>query len=360
MLFYIRLILAQALFHPLEGLTWDLRRQLFREEGKRFPPRYWLKLVLITLQSAWESYFSRRVDRKFGPAIASAAIQPPVFILGHYRSGTTYLHELMSLDPRFASPTRFQAYHPGSFLATERWYAPINDLFMLPRRVQEDEIALMNLCCRSPYLDWCFPDSGVGYSKFLTFRQASRDETDLWKRTLRWYLGALSVRYGKPILLKSPPHTARIGLILEVFPDAKFVHIRRNPFDVFASTVKLLEDLDPVFRLQVRRGPVDEEVVLRTYEEMYDAYFEDLSGVPEGQFTEIAYEDLEVTPVEQLEKIYRDLNLGDFGEVKPAVERYLQSIQGYQKNRHAKLDPATRERIAKRWSRTFKNWGYPT
>ncbi len=360
MLFSIRLFLAQNLFHPLEGLTWELRRQVFRDEGKRFSPRYWPKLILITLQSAWQTYFSRQVERKFGSAIASVPIQPPIFILGHYRSGTTHLHELMSLDPRFASPTRFQAYHPGSFLATERWCAPINDLFMLPRRVQEDEIALMNLCCRSPYLDWCFPAASIDYSKFLTFRRASDEEVALWKRTLRWYLGALSVRFGKPILLKSPPHTARIRLILDVFPDAKFVHIRRNPFDVFASTVKLLKDIEPVFQLQVRRGPIDEESVLRTYEKMYDAYFDDLANIPQGQFTEIAYEDLEVAPVEQLKKIYRDLDLGDFGEVESVVNNYLESIQGYEKNRHAGIDPSTRSRIAERWRKTFSAWGYPT
>ena len=360
MLFHIRLFLARYLFHPLEGLTWDLRRQLFRVEGSRFSARFWPKLILITLQSAWQTYFSRHVDRKFGPAIASVDIQTPIFILGHYRSGTTYLHELMSVDPRFASPTRFQAYHPRSFLATERWCAPINDLFMLPRRVQEDEIALMNLCGCSPYLDWCFPESLVGYSRFLTFRQASSEEVALWKRTIQWYLGALTVRYRKPILLKSPPHTARIRLILAVFPDAKFIHIRRNPFDVYVSTVKLLEDLDPVFRLQVRRGPVAEEFVLKTYEEMYEAYFDDLASIPEGQLAEIAYEDLEVAPVEQIKRIYGELNLGDLGEVESSLKVFLESIEDYRKNHHAKLDPPTKERIAERWAKTFAAWGYPT
>ncbi len=72
----------------------------------------------------------------------------------------------MSLDPRFASPTRFQAYHPAVSWSPSGGSPRINDLFMLPRRVQEDEIALMNLTGMSPYLDWCFPESAVDYSRF--------------------------------------------------------------------------------------------------------------------------------------------------------------------------------------------------
>ena len=359
MLFLIRLLLARTVFHPLEGLTWDLRKQIFRAEKFRFSLRYLPKIALLTLQSAWQTHFSRRVEQRFGSEIAATTVRSPIFILGHYRSGTTHLHELMALDARHASPSRFQAYHPASFLATERWFGPINDLFMLPRRVQEDEIGLMNLSGLSPYMDWCFPESRAGYSRYSTFRDASPEEAAAWKVALSWYLKALTVRHGKPILLKSPPHTGRIRLILDVFPDAKFIHIRRNPFDVFVSTVKLLKDLDPVFRLRVRRKPIDEEYVLNTYQTMYDALFDDLPLIPAGNFCEIAYEDLEVAPVEQLRKIYQDLGLGDFGLVAPALETYLKSIEGYQKNRHARIDPATKARIVERWSRVFSAWNYP-
>ena len=293
-----------------------------------------------------------------GPRIDAQQVEAPVFILGHYRSGTTHLHELMALDPNFASPTRFQAYQPASFLATERWFARLNDLFMLPRRVQEDEIALMNLSGMSPYLDWCFPDSPADYSRFLTFRRASAGELATWQRALRWYLKALTLRFERPLLLKSPPHTGRIRAILDVFPDARFVHIRRNPFDVYISTVRLLKGLDPFFRLRVSEHPGDPEYVLRTYEEMYRAFFEDLPAIPPGQFTEIAYEDLETDPIGQLEKVYGDLALGDFAAVRPAIEAYLARIATYRKNRHPQIDPATRQRIAERWAEAFARWGY--
>jgi len=360
MLFWTRLALATFLFHPLEGLAWSLRRRLFQREGYRFSVRTLPKVALLIIQSVWQAYFGRRVDQRFGAQIAETAVVAPVFILGHYRSGTTHLHELMSLDPRFASPTRFQAYHPRSFLATERWIAKINDLFMLPRRVQEDEIALMNLSGMSPYLDWCFPESTIDYSKYLTFRRADPHEATAWQESLRWYLRALTIRHRRTILLKSPPHTARVALILQVFPDARFVHVRRNPYDVYVSTVRLLQDLDPVFRLRVRREPINLESVLRTYAEMHASLFEEIPQIPAGQFTEIAYEDLETAPMDQLKQVYHALSLGDFEPIAPVFEAYLQSVAGYQKNRHAKIDPLTRQRIAERWATAFERWDYPT
>lgn len=360
MLFIIRLLLAVLIFHPLEGLTWARLRRILAAERHQISARYLPKAALLSLQAAWQSYFSGRVAATRGPEIATTPVAAPVFILGHYRSGTTHLHELLSLDPDFASPTRFQAYHPGSFLATERWFGPVSDLFMLPRRVQEDEIALMNLTGYSPYMDWCFPESQIDYSRYLTFDRAEPAELSTWKESLRWYLQALTIRYRKPILLKSPPHTARVKHILDVFPDARFIHIRRNPYNVFVSTVRLLRDIDPVFRLRARRRPIPQEGVLHTYEEMYQALFADLDQIPPGQFVEIAYEDLEVEPVEQLRRIYGAVNLGDFDRVEPQVRGYLESISGYRKNRHRPLDPATRSKIAARWAFVFDRWGYPT
>jgi len=43
----------------------------------------------------------------------------------------------------------------------------------------------------------------------------------------------------KRLLLKSPVHTARIKLLLKLFPDAQFVYIHRNPYDVFRSAVNM-------------------------------------------------------------------------------------------------------------------------
>jgi hypothetical protein len=172
-------------------------------------------------------------------------------------------------------------------------------------------------------------------------------------------LKALTVRYNRPLILKSPPHTARVKLLLKLFPDARFIHIRRNPYKVYVSTVSLLKAVNPVFRLQSGPWNIDEKYVLQTYRTMYEAYLADCSLVPPGQLIELAYEDLDREPLTQLERIYQQLSLGEFTEIKPALETYLSSIANYKKGHYRPMDHALKARIADAWSFCFEAWGYP-
>ena len=359
MIYVLRLLLAQNLVHMFEGITFGDWLRLLKKERFRVDPECWPRAAWITAMSLGNSVAAKAVERKFGAAIAATRVEAPVFVLGHFRSGTTYLHELLSLDDRFASPGRFEAFNPGTFLGTEGWLRPILEPFMLPRRVQEDEVAYMVLTRLSPYMDWCFPRSRAGYGHTLTFRDADPGEVAEWSAAIARFLKGVTLRMGKPLILKSPSHTARAGLLLKIFPDARFIHIRRDPYAVFASTMTMLRHARPVFRLQRGRGEIDAEGVLRAYTEMYDAYFADRETIPPGQLIEIAFEDLERDPVGQLRAIYEGLSLGDFEGLRPALEAYLASIAGYRKNRHRPLDDATRRRVAEAWSRSFEVWGYP-
>ena len=290
--------------------------------------------------SLGNSIASRGVERRFGAAIAATRVENClVFILGHYRSGTTHLHELMSLDPRYASPNRFQTFNPATFLGTERWLGPVVEPFMLPRRVQEDEVAPMVLTQLSPYMDWCFPRSRTGYARTLTFRRRRTPPRSppppphththththphppppppppLRSDAFVWFLKALTLKYGRPLILKSPPHAApgpAAARETSSFPDARFVHIRRDPYKVFISTVGLLKAVRPVFGFQLAPGAVDTDAVLDTYRTMYDAYFADRELVPPGQLIEIAYEDLDRDPLGQLRAIYGGNSSGRF------------------------------------------------
>jgi omega-hydroxy-beta-dihydromenaquinone-9 sulfotransferase len=359
MIHALRLLMAMTLFHPLEGVTFVDWLRLLRRERFRVNPIYWPRALWITGMSLANSVGAQWVERWFGAAIEATRVEAPIFILGHYRSGTTHLHELLATDPRFASPNRFQTFNPRTFLGTERWLAPVVEPFMLPRRVQEDEVAYMVLSQLSPYLDWCFPRSRSGYRHTLTFVDADPAEVAAWSAAMVWFLKALTLKLGRPLILKSPPHTARVRLLLELFPDARFVHIRRDPYAVFVSTVGLLRALGPVFRFQLGPREIDTGAVLRTYRAMYDSYFADCERIPPGRLVEIAYEDLDRDPIGQVRAIYDGLSMGDFERVRPAYEAYLAKVAGYQKNRHPKLDDASRASVAEACSRCFEAWGYP-
>ncbi|MEN0111023.1 MAG: sulfotransferase, partial [Planctomycetota bacterium] len=97
--------------------------------------------------------------------------RPPLFVLGHWRSGTTLLHELLIRDDRHTYPTTYECFAPHHFLVTEEWVTPLIR-WLLPKkrpmdnvatgweRPQEDEFALCSLGLPTPYRTWAFPRRG--------------------------------------------------------------------------------------------------------------------------------------------------------------------------------------------------------
>ena len=133
---------ARHIFHPLQGMTlgdwWSvLRRHRFASRLEAPAP-----CVCPDRRISASNSVNARIERvRFGRRIEAAHVDAPLFILGHYRSGTTHLHNLLALDPQFAAPTFFQVFNPHTFLSTERWAAPLTDRFVARRRYQ-DEMAL--------------------------------------------------------------------------------------------------------------------------------------------------------------------------------------------------------------------------
>jgi hypothetical protein len=162
----------------------------------------------------------------------------------------------------------------------------------------------------------------------------------------------------KPLVLKSPQHTCRIKLLLELFPQARFVHIHRNPYAVFPSWRKTMRAVSKLHLLQRPRFDDLDDHILRQYRTMYDVFFEERTLIPAGQYHEVGYEQLELDPVGELRSLYAALNLPDYEHVEPAVQKYVDSLAGYQKNAFPELPAELRERIATAWRPCFDAWGY--
>jgi hypothetical protein len=209
------------------------------------------------------------------------------------------------------------------------------------------------------YLSGVFPRRAAHYDQFLTFRNAPPPAVEEWKSSLGQFVQKLMLRHGKPLILKSPTHTGRIRLLLEMFPEARFVHIHRDPCTVFQSFVHTYQTGLPFGRLQ-RTDAVDwSERVIRQYRELYDAFFEERGLIPAGHFHELGYADLEKGPLGEMRKLYEALDLPAFAHVEPALRAYLDSLSGYRKNVFPELAPELRRRIASEWRRCFDEWGYP-
>jgi omega-hydroxy-beta-dihydromenaquinone-9 sulfotransferase len=294
--------------------------------------------------------------------------EDPIFVVGHWRSGTTLLHELLVLDRRHTFPDTYACFAPNHFLVSG-WIVRPWLRFLMPTRrpmdnmpagwdhPQEDEFALCNMGVRSPYLTLVFPNHPPQDQEYLDLRGLPTAALNRWKGAFLWFLQCLTVRRKKRIVLKSPPHTARIRVLLEMFPKAKFVHIVRDPYVIFPSTVNLWKRLYRDEGLQVPTYKGLDEHVFSSFERMYDAFERDRQLLAPHQFCELRYEDLIANPAEQMRLIYDRLELGDFDAVLPAIQQYVAGQKDYKTNRY-QITPEVRAEVTRRWGKYLREHGY--
>ncbi|MCM2371523.1 sulfotransferase family protein [Aporhodopirellula aestuarii] len=298
---------------------------------------------------------------------------PPVFIIGHWRSGTTLLHELMVRDERFSSPSTFQCFAPSHFLLTE-WFFRRFAKWLLPGkrpmdnmdtgwdRPQEDEFALVNLGLPSPYRRIAFPRGGPVDMEYLDFEGVDKPAREHWIATMQAFLHRVSASTTRPLVIKSPTHTGRIGHLAAAFPQARFIHITRDPRAVFPSTCRLWRSLDEVQGLQAPKSDTSddgiEEYVLDCFERMYQAFHQQRKQIDQHHLIDIRYEDLIADPVGTLQKIYDSLRLADFETVREDIQTWTETEhQSYQTNAH-QLSSSQEQRLRERWGDYFERYGY--
>lgn len=222
----------------------------------------------------------------------------------------------------------------------------------------EDEFALAAITGSSPYERIMFPRT-LGIEEGFQYPHAlSETRREAWKLSFLWFLKRLTVFENRQIVLKSPTHTARINLLLEMFPDAKFIHVIRHPYDVFPSNIRLWRDAFSFSFLQRVSSEHIVEMVLSTYEQLYQNYHNEKNNIPEKNLFEIKFEEIEKDPVKSLERIYDHLGINGFDAMLPYVQSYQQSVSDYRKNIFD-LSPEIKSIIHHRWKITFEQYDYP-
>ncbi len=335
----------------------------------RVHPIRWPMAFLISLITPTNSILGTMQSLIYGKQIAQAKItHPPVFILGHWRSGTTYLHELLAQDDRFVTPNTYQCFAPHHFLLTE-WLIgkycgflmpkqrPMDDMTMGWDRPQEDEFALLTLGAKTPYLRMAFCNDPPPYEQLFNMEKASPEERADFEKALSHFIQMITFRTSKQLLLKSPPHTGRLEILSKMYPGAKFIHISRNPYQLFSSTVRLWKSLDEVQSLHWPKHKGVEDYVFRCLNNMYEGYNSQCKQIPATSLCEIRYEDLVKNPIEEVRRAYAQLNLEGFEELQPKLEVFTGKQKDYKANKH-ELDDATKAIIQERWAEYFKRFGY--
>lgn len=326
------------------------------------------RMLVITVLALNNSLFQKVDNLRFGSQIGKTRIQPPIFVMGAGRSGTTMLQNILCQDHRFAFPNTYQVHFPGTFLTTESIFGGLTRFLLPGSRVQdnvavgwekpgEDECALAFMSLMSPFLGLSFPRRFREYQRFLDIAELSEQEQLVWQNAFEWFLRKLTLKYNRPLILKSPAHYSRLKHLLDMFPEARFVHIYRHPFDVMRSTISAAQKVTKHLSMQSSSTVATGDLLWRL-EFSYRQFLEQKHLVSPGRLHEVSYEAFYANPRKELMALYEKLDLPDFSVVEGAHERYLNTIAGYQLSRNIDLEESVKKELFSRLRFAFDAWGY--
>ncbi|MEZ6068469.1 MAG: sulfotransferase [Planctomycetaceae bacterium] len=152
-------------------------------------------------------------------------------------------------------------------------------------------------------------------------------------------------------------HTAN-PVLLEMFPDAKFAYIQRNPFDVFNSTLHMRKTM---FRENCMGKPhlrEQSDNILWLQEFLFQTYEEDKKLIPPGRLYEMKFEELEADPLGGIEQTYQALNLPNWDRLKTILEPQVPGLKEYKKNTF-QYKPELMNEVYDRLKVIFDHYGYP-
>ena len=355
--------------NTLVGADWNTFKQATagREIDKGYKTKFFLTKGVCRLMSLFSSVQDSRYDK----LLKSKPLEhDPLFILGHWRSGTTFVHNVLACDKHFGYCTTYQTVFPHLmmwgqpfFKKTMSWlmpdHRPTDNMELAVDLPQEEEFALSNMTPYNYYNFWFFPRHTQEYAdKYLLMGQMTDKElkefeevfTKLIKVSL-WNTG------GTQFLSKNPPHTGRVRELVKMFPNAKFIYLMRNPYTVFESTRSFYGNTIKPLQLQQIGSDELEQNILSVYAKLYHKYEADKACIPAGNLIEVKFEDFEADAMGMTEKIYHTLGLPGLDEARPAIEAYVGGKKGYKKNKY-KYDERTVKLVQDNWGFALQDWDY--
>lgn len=357
--------------HPLAGGSFINLIKLFLFSGG--VDREYLPKALVVARESLRTIPLRIYERiKFDRQLAEVEIKfPPIFIIGHWRSGTTYLHYLMSRDPNLGYYATWQAFRNSEIFLANPVLAKLRADATFPRKrgvdgvilssdyPTEEEPALANYSLCSFAAGRFFPKNmQTVFQKVVLFAGKDESEKKEWEKVyLRFFKRVTLNAEGKRLILKNPLNTARIEVLLELFPDAKFIHIYRNPYVVYASTCNLNKKFGEILGFQRISDREMSENIFCLYKAMMKKFLADKNLIPSENLIEISYEDFIGNEMSYLNKIYTQFNLPGFDLAEPLFRKYIESQANYETNKYS-LDGETLKRISEEWKFTIDRWQY--
>jgi hypothetical protein len=276
----------------------------------------------------------------------------------------------MHNDPQFGTLSNYQSFLFNIALLSKSWVKFILSPLMPETRPQdnvkvdadlpaEEEQPLSVMSVRSGFHTWSFPSNRSYFNKYNIFEGITPEEKTAWQKDYNTVLQNITFfNDGKPLVLKNPHNTSRVKELLELYPNAKFIFIHRNPYDVFVSTRHLIFRAVRAQFLEYVSHEDIEDMIFYFFEKTLKKYLAERDLIPKGRLIEVSFDDMEYHSAEQMEKIYRELNIPGYENAKPHFDKYLASVKNYKKNQFRNLPPEIEKRIQDEWGFAFDAWGY--
>jgi sulfotransferase family protein len=252
------------------------------------------------------------------PEILDQPIERPIFIAGVPRSGTTYLHQLLTNDPHNRVPRIWQLIHPYPGSTRDRRKKRVARQLRMFKLLAPEFHRLHPVGADSPQecseiTAHVFTSRRFDTNYFVPSYRRWVDQTGhldayrFHKRFLRHlqYQAGGSGRW----VLKCPDHVFALGAIRAVYPDARFVFVHRDPARVLLSVTRLTEVLRRPFARHVDRAQLGRDVAGRWLvgtNLMIRAADEEPFAEP---IFHIDYETLVCNPIGAVARLYRHFGL---------------------------------------------------
>lgn len=302
------------------------------------------------------------------PPGSRAAYPAPVFIIGHWRSGTTHLTNVLSRSQAFSILSPLAVGLPAEALGLGRLAAPfigqffprtrlIDEIALSPDLPQEDELAMANLSTLSCNHGLYFPARLAGEFERGVFGEGvPAHEHRLWARRLERYVAKMTRAGGnRPLLIRNPANSARIPALRAIWPEARFLHIHRHPAEVYASSVRMFSTLIRELSLGAPEADVT-GLVRQVYPRLMSHLARDGASLPAGTYAEIRYEEFCRDPLDELARVHRELGLPGFEAARAPMTDYLSSLR-HKPRAHA-MDGSDASWLSRRCSPIFAHWDY--
>lgn len=313
--------------------------------------RYLGRLLLYILKSIFFFPFYFLESIFFSKSYSKMKIdQSPIFILGHHRSGTTLLHKLISQDPMFCYFKNRDILFPRLNIPGKKilklfltfiirtfrikTFAYNNVLFELDDPQEEDTCITGMFEPGTFYWKFVFPNSRYDPLKMIEPEIANQK----WKNAYGFYLKRIQYHNkSKKLLLKNPPNTARVRTLLEIFPNAKFIYINRDPYEIIYSTIRLWKKGLKAFSLQRYDDNLIEDLVFKYFIEVYKKYISEKDYIPLTNLIEVKYDDLKSDPLSVIKTIYHKFNL-NFDTIEEPLLKQINKEKEYKEFKYQRRE----------------------